>query len=134
MYLSLKPVNLISQQIDRYSKMKQSELDRFDYSVQQKIRGAFQGLVAHLFISCGKVSSKSFVQINVCFCTGFSSDSYFHFFFCCCYFSFGKFSVEKKILVMRCFITRNFSPGNIEKLGECMNCYRKQKCIMASGE
>nr|XP_058947533.1 L-fucose kinase-like [Pocillopora verrucosa] len=23
--------------------------------------------------------------------------------------------------------------GNIEKLGECMNCYRKQKCIMASG-
>ena len=35
---------------------------------------------------------------------------------------------------MQCFITRHFSPGNIEKLGECMNCYRKQKCIMASGE
>ena len=31
------------------------------------------------------------------------------------------------------FIVFNFS-GNVEKLGACINCYRKQKCIMAPGE
>ena len=58
----------------------------------------------------------------------------FFFFFAVAIFYLISFQSKENPCNAMFYYETFFPPGNIEKLGECRNCYRKQKCIMASGE